>query len=85
MKLDATKFGIAAGGAFAIIWVICSLFVFSMPVGMMNMSGHMSHTDWQGMQWHMGFGGLLIGLVAWTLVAGFTGWLIATLYNKQLD
>ena len=82
MKLEARKFGIACAVAAAILWVICSLFVMAMPLGMMNMSGSMMHGDYSGMQWHMGLSGLIVGLIAWPVVAGFSGWLVAFIYNK---
>jgi hypothetical protein len=89
MKLDAIKLGKSCAAAFAIIWVICSVFVMVMPMGMMHMTGYMMHSDAAninaGMGWSMGLGGLIIGLIAWSLVAGFSGWLIAVLYNKQLE
>ena len=31
MKLNAKKFGLAAGGAFAVLWGVCSLLVLIMP------------------------------------------------------
>lgn len=81
MKIDSTKIGIATASAFAIIWVICSLLVATLPGAMMGMSGHMVHADLDMMQWSMGLGGLVTGLVAWSLVSGATAWLIATIYN----
>jgi len=35
MKLNAKKFGLAAGGAFAVLWGVCSLLVLIMPSSMM--------------------------------------------------
>ena len=84
MKLNATKFGVASAVAFAILWVICSLFVVVMPGMMMEMSGHMVHTDLAGIQWHMGLTSVVIGLFAWSFVAGITGWLVATIYNRLI-
>lgn len=82
MKLDATKLGLASGGAFAIIWLICSVLVMLIPTGMMEMTGQMMHADLSTMQWHIGIGGVVLGAIAWSLVAGVTGWLIATIYNR---
>jgi len=84
MKLDAKKFGLAAGCAFAILWVICSLMVLIMPMGMMSLTGNMVHGDLSNLGWHMGFSGIIAGLFAWSLGAGITGWLLAVLYNKQI-
>lgn len=84
MKLNAIKFGVASAVAFAILWVVCSFLVVMMPGLMMEMSGHMVHTDLTEMQWHMGFAGVLIGLLAWSFVAGITGWLVAAIYNRLI-
>jgi hypothetical protein len=55
----------------------------------MEQGMNMMHSDAAninaGMGWSMGLGGLIIGLITWSLVAGFSGWLIAVLYNKQLE
>jgi hypothetical protein len=84
MQINEMKFGIAAGSAFAILWLICSALVVMLPMPMMAMSGNMVHMDAAGINWQMGFMGFLVGLFAWTLSAGVTGWLIAFIYNKQL-
>lgn len=81
MKLDATKFGLAAVCTVAIIWVFCSLLVVMLPGVSMNMGGYMMHADFSGMSWHMGFTGFLLGLILWSLTAGIFAWLLATLYN----
>lgn len=82
MKLDAIKFGLACAIALATSWMICVLFVMIMPFGMMEMSGNMLHMDVSGMKWDMGFHGLIVGTVAWAIVGGFIGGLIATTYNR---
>ena len=84
MKLDAAKFGLAWAIAFAIFWIVCSMAVSIMPEMMMGMSGHMVHGDLSAMQWHLSLVGLLLGLVAWSLMAGITGWLVAAVYNRLL-
>ena len=87
MKLNATKFGLACAISTALLWVICSIFVMLMPVGMMEMSGDMLHMDLSrmNMNWDMGLHGLFTGLIAWVIGAGFSGWLIAAIYNKLLN
>jgi len=84
MKLDAAKFGLAWAITFGVFWIICSVLVWLMPGPMMNVSGHMVHGDLSAMHWHLALAGVLLGLVAWTLVAGFTGWLVAVVYNRLL-
>jgi hypothetical protein len=36
------------------------------------------------MQWQLSLTGALLGVVAWSLVAGITGWLVAAVYNRLL-
>ena len=85
MKIPENAFAIACAAAFAIIWIVCSLFVMALPNMMSDMTGKMLHTDWQAMRWHMSVLGVLIGGVLWTLLAGISGWLIAKIYNMQLQ
>jgi len=84
MKLDAIKFGLACAISMAILWVICVLFVMMMPMGMMEMSGSMMHMDLSEIEWDMGLHGLIVGMIAWAIVGGFSGGLIATIYNRLL-
>ncbi len=82
MKIDAIKFGLAIAVIFAAAWVICTLFVVSMPTAMMQMTGHMVHANFGQMSWNLGWVGFIYGLVAWSVVAGIMGWGIAALYNR---
>ncbi len=84
MKIDAIKLGLATAIVFAVFWAICSLLVFSMPMGMMQMSGHMVHAELGHMSWTLTWGGFVFGLLAWSIVAGFTVRAIAALYNRLL-
>ena len=85
MKLDAMKLGCAAAATFAVLWILCSTMVMFMPGAMMTMSGHMVHADLSSMEWHLDAAGFAIGLCAWTIVAGVTGWLLAVIYNRMLS
>lgn len=82
MKIDALKFGLATAIIFAAAWVICTLFVISMPTAMMQMTGHMVHADFGQMSWNLGWVGFIYGLVAWSAVAGILAWCVAALYNR---
>lgn len=84
MKIDSIKFGLAVAIVSAVSWVICGLLVFSMPSGMMRMSGHMMHSDMSRMSWVLTGGGFVIGLVAWSVIAGLFAWAIAAVYNRLL-
>lgn len=82
MTLNAIKMGCATSIAFALAWVICSLFVVMLPSFMMGMSGHMVHAELSGMQWHLNLAGFIYGLLAWSVSAGLIAALIAYIYNK---
>ena len=83
MEVNAAKIGIAAAIAVAVVWVICSLLVLAFPVSMMGISGHMVHGDLSGMAWDMSFGGVITGLVIWSVVVGITAWFGAAIYNRM--
>lgn len=82
MKLDAIKLGLAGAITAATLWLLCSLLVGVMPSMMLSMSGDMLHMQLHEMGWHLTLSGVLTGLVAWSFVAGVTGWLLATIYNR---
>lgn len=85
MKLNAGKLAVAAALAFAGVWIICSAMVALLPVAMMNLSGDMLHADLGTMMvWSLDWVGFVVGLIAWSLSAGVTAWLIAMLYNWQM-
>ncbi len=82
MKLDTVKIAYATAIAFAVIWLICSLLVLSLPSIMLGMSGHMVHGDFSSMEWHMSGLGFIYGLFAWSITAGIVAALIAYIYNR---
>lgn len=82
MKLDAVKFGLATAGAFAIIWLFCSLLVWIVPSLGMHMSGHMFENNTGQMHMAMGFAGITTGIIG-SALAGISGYLLAWLYNLQ--
>lgn len=84
MKINSVKFGLATAIVFAAFWSICSLFVLSMPMGMMRMSNYMIHADFGQTAWFLGWAGFIYGLLAWSLIAGVTAWAIAAVYNRLL-
>ncbi len=84
MNINANKFALSSAITFALLWVLCSLVVIALPHQSMGIMGAMVHGEMGDWQWHMQVGGLVVGLVAWSLSAGVTAWLIATVYNKLL-
>jgi hypothetical protein len=84
MKLHACKFGIASGLSAAIAWLLCSLLVMLLPDMTMGLSGDMLHMNISQMGWHLTAKGVFVGLIAWAVVAGFIGWLLAWIYNRLI-
>lgn len=82
MELNTAKIGYATAFAFAIVWVICSLLVWGLPAMMLGMSGNMVHGDFSNMSWQMSSAGFLVGLFAWSILAGVIAALVAYIYNK---
>ncbi len=84
MKLDAIKLGLATAIIAGVAWAICSLFVVMVPGGMMQMSGHMVHSNFTDMGWSLQWTGFFVGLVAWSLFSGLFVWAITATYNRLL-
>jgi hypothetical protein len=82
MKLDVVKFGIAWAATAAILWILCSLFVFIIPGQSMMMSGQMMHSNMGNWQWSFSWGGAFAGIILWALFAGVFGCLSAWIYNS---
>jgi len=81
MRINAVSFALATAVTTAIMWVICSLFVWAMPGPMMTTTGHMVHMDVSRFGWMLSPMGVIWGLVVWSVVAGLFGWVLASLYN----
>lgn len=82
MKLHSFKVAIAAALTTAIIWIICSFLVFSMPQLTMMLSGDMFHINTQAMTWSLTISGFIKGLISWSLSVGLSAWLFVILYNR---
>jgi len=84
MKLDAMKLGLATVIVFAAIWIVCSLLVVALPGAMMQMSGHMLHSDLSGYGWSMHWGGFLVGGILWSVLGGLLVWAVVAVYNRMV-
>ncbi|MFT7245162.1 MAG: hypothetical protein ACI82A_002527 [Candidatus Azotimanducaceae bacterium] len=82
MNIEANKIGISSAATFGILWIVCSTAVHFAPQPMMMITGHMMHSDLSALSWTLTFRGFLTGLVAWAAVAGISGWLLASIYNR---
>ena len=84
MKLDPTKFALSAAMTIAILWVIISLLILSLPDTSLKALAAMTHSDFESIQWSLNLVGFIVGLILWVIVAGVIAWLVATFYNRQL-
>lgn len=82
MPLNEAKFGIACAITAALLWALCSILVLAMPSLMLSVTEAMVHMQLQEMEWHLNLEGVLVGLLAWVIGAGFSGWLLASIYNR---
>ena len=82
MKLNPIALANAAAATAIVLWLVCSFFVMTLPGSMMSMSGHMLHADMTAMGWTLTLSGFIFGLLIWAASCWFTGWLVATFYNR---
>ncbi|WP_417461188.1 DUF5676 family membrane protein [Kordiimonas sp.] len=85
MKLNVIAMANAGAATAAILWTICSLLVYVLPVMMMSTTGHMVHLDMGAHSWTLTLYGFTFGLVIWTAFAWITGWFLGAFYNKFGD
>lgn len=82
MNIQANKIGISSAATFGILWIICSTAVHFALQPMMIIAGYMMHSNLSTLSWTLTFTGFLTELVAWAAVAGISGWLLASIYNR---
>ncbi len=81
MKINSLNFALASAITAAVVWVVCSLLVWTMPGAMMNTTGNMVHMEMGKSGFMLSPLGVIWGLVAWSLFAGIFAWILATIYN----
>jgi hypothetical protein len=84
LKLNALKFALACSLSASLLWLICSILATTIPNMMLSMSGDMMHMQLNEMGWHLSLLGVMTGLIGWFVVAGATGGMLATIYNRLL-
>jgi hypothetical protein len=82
MKLDARAFGLAAGTAAAVLFLICAVAVAIAPEATTAFAGHLIHVDLSGLTRTLTFGSFVGGLVCWFVGTTLTFWLVAAVYNR---
>lgn len=84
MKLNPMSLAAASALAIALVWTLCSILVLVLPSMMLGMTNHMLHAQFGSFSWVLTWVGYLVGLIAWSVWAGITGWLLAVIYNRLL-
>jgi len=80
--LDAKRLALAGAIVTAFLWLACSAAVSMAPGPSMTIALSMMHAQRSEFAWHLGWGGVLIGLVAWTISTAVAAWLLAWTYNR---
>lgn len=87
MKLDLRAFAMASALMAAILFILCTFFVFIAPKETTAVAGHVIHADLSGivrsLTWGNFFGGLLGWTVGTAIVAGATAWLYNRLVRER--
>ena len=81
MKLKPFALAVGAAFAFAVIWALCSAFVFLAPSSADAVFAAMMHADMPMMRVTMN--GFLVGLGGWALGAAVTALVLALCYNAM--
>lgn len=82
MKIHSVKLGISSAITFAVLWVVCSVLVMALPDQTMSITASMLHANQLSFNWDLGASGLVVGLLAWSAVAGLAGLLVGCIYNS---
>lgn len=82
MRLDARAFGVAAGAAAAVLFILCAVAVAIAPDATTAFASYLIHMDLSGMSRSLTFGSFVGGLLSWTVGTGLTFWLAASIYNR---
>ena len=81
MRLDARAFGLAAGVAAAVLFVICAVAVAIAPEATTAIAGELIHADLSGMTRTLTLGTFIGGLICWFFGTTLTFWFVAWVYN----
>jgi membrane protein YqaA with SNARE-associated domain len=82
MRLDARAFGLAAGAAAAVLFLICAVAVAIAPEATTAIAGELIHADLSGMTRTLTLGSFIGGLLGWLVGTAVTFWFIAWIYNQ---
>ena len=80
--IHKNRFAVACAVSTGVVWSICSVLVVFFPNYMLQMTAHMFHVDLVDVHWTMTWSGFSLGLIGWTILAGFAGAVLAVVYNR---
>lgn len=81
MRLNPNRLAWAGALVTAVAWTLCALLVAVAPGWTLGLAEGMLHADLEGIAWNLTWGGFFTGLVAWSVIAGLAGALLAWFYN----
>ena|SRR5829696_6928305 len=82
MRLDARAFGIAAGTAAAVLFIVCAAGVAIAPNATTAVASYLIHMDLSGMSRSLTVGSFVGGFLVWTVGTGLIFGLVASIYNR---
>lgn len=82
MRLDARSFGLAAGAAAAVLFLICAVAVAIAPQATTAIAGELIHADLSGIARTLTLGTFVGGLICWFFGTTLTFWFVAWVYNQ---
>jgi hypothetical protein len=83
MRLDPKAFGLAAGVAALVLFVICAIAVALAPEATTALAGFLIHTDLVGFTRTLTWGNFVGGLLGWGVGTALVFWFAAALYNRM--
>lgn len=82
--IDSRSFGIAAGAAAGIVFVLCAAAIAIAPMTAAAFFGYVMHADLAQIARAMTVGGFVVGLLFWSIGTGLVFGLGATIYNRLI-
>lgn len=82
MRLDSKAFGLAAGIAAMVLFIICWIAVARVPGFTAAIGSFLFHADLSGFSRSLSWANFLGGLIGWGVGTAAVGSLVAGLYNR---
>ena len=82
MKLQPRAFGLAAGAAAVVLFVMCAVVVAIAPGSTTAFASYLIHMDLSGMTRTLTLGSFVGGLMSWFVGTTLTFWFVASVYNR---